>query len=1134
MMNRQKLSSDEIEDQRELMSKLQWLLSTLSEAGILPTGNSKGKPVILVDETPPEPPKDPPTKDLPRGFDPTDNGEELHPLTKGLRPSGPGVGLNSFAVHAVLPQPKRIPRSPNLDSKVPTWKPDAKVRKHAEEQEHLFEAYYIIPRSVPRTQPRGQIQLTKPITDDYMVICLDTKQDYHKDPNLRNALRRAKRAPDSVMSSIVNQFPRSVQDAAFSLASHRKRHANGLTWSLVEGVELRCLEESMFRKSLSKTGFLVVFRGSGSRKASPKSLAPLPSILKGSTNHQRNRSLPVSIEHNERGAVTGRESQAHSPSSSYSLGVSFKTSKKDKKKNGKAKETSPPSPEPTPDPADNNPWMDRGQKFDKKGGKEAKMSKALVELTPDAVEEPKTDDIWGMMSSEKDKKNHRDMPVEVVNECQVEKPDTTLKGDVSRRSAEWRLTSDYFGPSARPGPFTDGSVSPGSLAGTNRGVPLSPHSPGDIATPVDTDLSQEPNQEDSDEDSTIITRRPTFSEPKAATTDDLRLDSVSSAPKDRKGKAKVEFETAALLKSERPITRPLPGPVLYDPARSKLLPSPQSPLEQQHSTAPSSHRRRSSAPFVSTTVPSQPQSAVPQRPQSYYPGTSYYPAAAPQSRPLSERFAPRPPISHSAYSSYSPPAAYTMAPPPPPGWTASSRPSSSMRRPVTHPIQSGSNEHFSEKLQQAHAYQEDVAGPTPTLTAEFLKRQQRRQPGSSRSTKSSASRDESDYRKSATTRTKWKSSESNSDDEDVTVKVKGAAPSMLGDDAEGDSPPGRASQDPARPRPVIVDERPMRPRRRQSGSSGSQPTRQHRKEKIVMVERRDSVEAVPSRTNNYLDRHRSSAYVQHDMPEQAEPSNQDIQIMAEEEADRQKRAQAEISAAVKSESERRRDQRIAQQDREIRRRPAVPLQPRSHLRPGGVAYDDGTKSEEKDLGRSSRRTSLPTRPYSSTPSVLYELSGSEDELEGTDDEEPYSRGEQSKAQAQLRAAEEQHLRAEVQQTAEAGVVRHLQNKPPQRSGESSTSRVRTGSAIASTGLAGAAVAGLYENRKAKEDTEEEAERGSDSEPTISDFSSVSGNEDEDSTVVEERKEDNEGEELHLTQNEAQAMMMNFLATFTTV
>ena len=55
---------------------------------------------------------------------------------------------------------------------------------------------------------------------------------------------------------------------------------------------------------------------------------------------------------------------------------------------------------------------------------------------------------------------------------------------------------------------------------------------------------------------------------------------------------------------------------------------------------------------------------------------------------------------------------------------------------------------------------------------------------------------------------------------------------------------------------------------------------------------------------------------------------------------------------------------------------------------------------------------------------------------------------------------------------------------------------------------------------------------SSSESTVSNFSLE--NCDEESTLVEERKEDGEGEELHLTQSEAQAMIMNFLAKFTSI
>lgn len=86
---------------------------------------------------------------------------------------------------------------------------------------------------------------------------------------------------------------------------------------------------------------------------------------------------------------------------------------------------------------------------------------------------------------------------------------------------------------------------------------------------------------------------------------------------------------------------------------------------------------------------------------------------------------------------------------------------------------------YVDKFQQAQTYQENVAGPPVVpLTADMLKRQQRRQARSSGSTKSSGSRDESDYKKSATTRTTR--SGSHGDDENVTIKVTGTARVTVG------------------------------------------------------------------------------------------------------------------------------------------------------------------------------------------------------------------------------------------------------------------------------------------------------------------------------------------------------------------
>lgn len=87
-----------------------------------------------------------------------------------------------------------------------------------------------------------------------------------------------------------------------------------------------------------------------------------------------------------------------------------------------------------------------------------------------------------------------------------------------------------------------------------------------------------------------------------------------------------------------------------------------------------------------------------------------------------------------------------------------------------HSTSSGSA--YEEKMRQAARYQDDVTGGPPLpLTAESL-RKAGRNGSSSRSTRSSGSHDESDYRQSATTRTTRSSAPHN--DEDVTIRVKGS------------------------------------------------------------------------------------------------------------------------------------------------------------------------------------------------------------------------------------------------------------------------------------------------------------------------------------------------------------------------
>ncbi|KAA8572142.1 hypothetical protein MFRU_018g01370 [Monilinia fructicola] len=83
---------------------------------------------------------------------------------------------------------------------------------------------------------------------------------------------------------------------------------------------------------------------------------------------------------------------------------------------------------------------------------------------------------------------------------------------------------------------------------------------------------------------------------------------------------------------------------------------------------------------------------------------------------------------------------------------------------------------YDAKLSAAANYLEEVSGPSIPLTAEALRKEQRRQAGgSSRSTKSSGSHDLSDYRGTQTTRT----TRSGGDD-NVTIEVTGQAKVTVG------------------------------------------------------------------------------------------------------------------------------------------------------------------------------------------------------------------------------------------------------------------------------------------------------------------------------------------------------------------
>jgi hypothetical protein len=81
----------------------------------------------------------------------------------------------------------------------------------------------------------------------------------------------------------------------------------------------------------------------------------------------------------------------------------------------------------------------------------------------------------------------------------------------------------------------------------------------------------------------------------------------------------------------------------------------------------------------------------------------------------------------------------------------------------------GGGSSYEDKMKEATAYQDDITGSHVPLTAESLRKAGRRSAGgSSRSTRSSGSREDSDYRHSNTTRTTRSSG-----DEDITIKVTG-------------------------------------------------------------------------------------------------------------------------------------------------------------------------------------------------------------------------------------------------------------------------------------------------------------------------------------------------------------------------
>ena len=851
------------------------------------------------------------SKALPRGLDA--DSKELPTLSKGFGPgvsSGHNFGLGSFRVETVLPQPKpRPPKDPKLTSRAP----ESVKTQTTKQKEYYFEAYYILPRSVPRSQPRGQIQLTKPVPDDYMVICLDTRQDYRKDPNLRNALRRAKRAHDSVPASIVDEFPRTVREAAMALVSHRKRHGNGLIWSLVDGVELRCLEDSMFRKSSSKSGFLIVFRGSGSQAIRE---IPYPrSILKGSVNNMNSGSI-----------------------------------------------------------------------------------------------------------------------------------------------------SQY--PNAAPTQAVAERISNNTIV-IKQGVPNSrrPDSPERAALRVES--------------------LPASSEPEQATAADMRPSLGKSSPDDTKKKAKVEFDNPEHLKSERPPSRRLSGPVLYDPARTKLLPktpgnkytSGDEYYNRNYAQAPSAHRY--SMPPPASQVP------LTYSPLPYYPASG--PPPAHQSPPLSQAYGGRfrsPPAAHGTVPSYS-----MVHPPPPslPGWTSSSQPSRPPEAPVGVPASQHSaapnlspvivdNTALRPQLNQRHqsdsylTMQASKAGRPPN--SQYHERDRR---GHERIILSGPRRQSAPE-----------------------------PPPEIYNGAESES----QSESEGRSRRVIAIEQKRRRNR-------DEPRR-----RAYMDMAGAAAETVPSNIKQVSDsrdaRQKDPGLSSLSTAAAAlsvgavRKSREDVEkekTEAEQRAGLSKESAAIGSTAyIKGQSDedpgRRRAERLAQVDGEIRRRPAVPMDAPKYPRRRSEQSRPVVTYYNED-----------TRDYRARPERMSRYVTEEKPVKGILRAE--GRGRNSTAYvASYRIAPDPSSSRIV--SVDEG------NRARRSTLDSSTRPVIVTAALETRGQ-------RYEIYGGRETISQSRNVESDSESTISDFSSESG--DEESPLVGDKPK---GEELHISPQEAEAMMMSFLATFTTV
>lgn len=275
--SRQKLSQEQAEERLEYTGKLEWMLNSLIASGLLPGG--KDQKSVIID-----------------GFEPN--------ILHEPRQVSNELGIASVAAHSPLQRtvvPDRVvaqkseasgdrPRGGDLlldidrpEQFVPNTLLSAQgnpttaekrppiahrgslgplnIQKDATlDTSHMYEAYYIIPRSIPRFQKDGKLQLAPSIVDDYMIVLLDVAKDVVTDTDLRFALKQVQQSTSAKIFQH-DTFPASVVDSISWLKDHRAHNSQQAHWDIVTGLKLHFIDDALATETSPRFAYLVILRG---------------------------------------------------------------------------------------------------------------------------------------------------------------------------------------------------------------------------------------------------------------------------------------------------------------------------------------------------------------------------------------------------------------------------------------------------------------------------------------------------------------------------------------------------------------------------------------------------------------------------------------------------------------------------------------------------------------------------------------------------------------------------------------------------------------------------------------------------------------------------------------------------------